>query len=678
MKEVSCRHFSYWFDLLEKNGRSVDRSISRLPYNQEFLLASGNRIDWNEYVIFCEDCIAELGGMDAVRQLPQNYGNSGEMGYLRKIVGLFASPRKVYEFIILKHGHSLYTHLDFQLVDLPDGRLQIRIRIPEEYDDSPEWFWASEPSFASMTQLIGLPPAKITTEVHERLGLYTLTLPQSSTLLSRFQRIGRSLLAPFGYRQFIDTQQAELRNLIRDIEAERDTLNHLISSLPVGILILRDKQARFFNLALGQMLGFGSVEEWQNDTDSILPKIFAEAKAGMRFDLPTGRLVEVVSHSPITTQSLLETLIVIRDVTELQRIEDRIAEAATQERQKLAHDLHDGLGQYFAALNYKASALAGRSESSPQELKQVAELAREAATLSREIIHGMGPSYADGDDLVAALRKLCARMENLFPASFPFESEASSARPDPPDADEIFLMVKEALTNAAKHSGASTIRLRLQTNTTGWTILVTDDGAGFDSAQVLQGEGLGLGAMELRASRLGGRLKIHSQPGQGCEVVLEISSSLLRPVQEPMPSRKAPPLDRPIPSRTEARIFLADDHAIVRDGVRRLIESEEGLIFCGEAGQTSEVIPKLNAAAADVLVIDWLWGRQDGEETIKQIRREFPDITMIVLSMFAAETHRPIALAAGANEFVNKSDPPERLLEVLRQTRSPCKSALTG
>lgn len=662
MKEVSCRHFSFWFQLVEQNGCSIERALARIPQSREFLLEPGNRIDWDDYLVFCEDCVEELGGIERVRQIPQLYGNTGDMGYLRKIVGLFASPRRVYEFIILKHGKSLYTHLDFQLVDLPDGRLQIRIRIPDGYRDSPIWFLGSEPLFKDMTRLIGLPSAKIETEVRERLGIYTLELPQSRTLVSLLRRVGRGLSAPLGFLQFVNSQQAELRRLVSEMESERDNLNHLIANLPSGILILRGDHMLFANDILYRLLGLPREIPLRNASD-LGPLPLDEARSGRRFNMPSGLVLEITSRSEIVYHGQSAEMLVVRDITAAQRIEERIARVAARERQKLVHDLHDGLGQYFAALNYKASVLASDAGVSSEAVEQIATLAREAATFSRGIAHGVDTGDAD---VITALRKLCGQMQTFFPAECLFESNVASAQAvNATEARELFLLFKEAFTNAARHAQADRITLAIRRPVSGWQISLRDDGKGFDAAQVIgPGSGQGLQSLQLRAARIGGELTIRSQPGNGCEIVIDLPENFLR--ETPAPQPVAPPMPAPRPTGTTARIFLVDDHAIVRDGVRRLIEAEDGLCVCGEHHAGDNLVNLVQKADADTLVIDWVLGEGTSEDSIVHLRSEIPHLRIIVLTMFAEERYRERAFLVGANGFVSKAEPPGRLLEALR------------
>jgi signal transduction histidine kinase len=98
------------------------------------------------------------------------------------------------------------------------------------------------------------------------------------------------------------------------------------------------------------------------------------------------------------------------------------------------------------------------------------------------------------------------------------------ARPLPPDVrHNIFLIVKEALTNALKHAAASEVRVQAKVPANTLEILVQDDGKGFDSASLAESTRNGLGNMRRRAEAIGGRLELQSAPGQGTSVKLSVN-----------------------------------------------------------------------------------------------------------------------------------------------------------
>lgn len=114
------------------------------------------------------------------------------------------------------------------------------------------------------------------------------------------------------------------------------------------------------------------------------------------------------------------------------------------------------------------------------------------------------------------------------------------------------------------------------------------------------------------------------------------------------------------------RILICDDHAILRQGLRFLIDSEEGLELAGEAQDGAEAVEMANALKPDVILMDLLMPRKDGIEATGDIRRQNPQAKILVLTSFS-EVDRVIpAIKAGAMGYILKDSHPQELLEAIR------------
>lgn len=105
----------------------------------------------------------------------------------------------------------------------------------------------------------------------------------------------------------------------------------------------------------------------------------------------------------------------------------------------------------------------------------------------------------------------------------------------------------------------------------------------------------------------------------------------------------------------ELRVLLADDHAIVRQGLRSLIESEGTAKVVGEADDGREAVLLAKKAAPDVIIMDIAMPRLNGLEAARQIKERFPEIKVIILSMYVEDIYVYQVLKAGANGYVLKS-----------------------
>jgi len=115
------------------------------------------------------------------------------------------------------------------------------------------------------------------------------------------------------------------------------------------------------------------------------------------------------------------------------------------------------------------------------------------------------------------------------------------------------------------------------------------------------------------------------------------------------------------------RIVIADDHAVVRKGLRLILADAEGIEIAGEASSADELLTFLRTGRADAVILDLVLGERDGIEVVKHIRSEFPSMPVLMISMHAEEIFAIRALRAGADGYVQKSAPPETLIEAVRR-----------
>ena len=112
------------------------------------------------------------------------------------------------------------------------------------------------------------------------------------------------------------------------------------------------------------------------------------------------------------------------------------------------------------------------------------------------------------------------------------------------------------------------------------------------------------------------------------------------------------------------RVFVADAEPDVRAALRLMLNQESGMVVVGEANRSHELADRITAAQADLVLLDWELPGQPVAELIRSLRaRKVRQPFIIVLSV--RPDRKPAALAAGADDFVSKTDPPERLRAAL-------------
>lgn len=136
-------------------------------------------------------------------------------------------------------------------------------------------------------------------------------------------------------------------------------------------------------------------------------------------------------------------------------------------------------------------------------------------------------------------------------------------------------------------------------------------------------------------------------------------------------SRPQDVMDSPgAPSPTKLRIFLADDHAVLRSGLRLLLNNQPDMEVVGEAGDGVETVERVSALAArrevDVVVLDIGMPRLNGLEALRQLKARFPDLAVLILTMHASEPYLFQVIQAGGAGYVLKQTADEHLLGAIR------------
>jgi len=115
------------------------------------------------------------------------------------------------------------------------------------------------------------------------------------------------------------------------------------------------------------------------------------------------------------------------------------------------------------------------------------------------------------------------------------------------------------------------------------------------------------------------------------------------------------------------RIVIADDHAVVRKGLRLILADASELVVAGEAASADELLTLLRTGSVDVVILDVGLGDRDGIEVLKQIRSAYPRLPVLMMSMYSEDVYAIRALRSGASGYIEKSAPPELLLAAVRR-----------
>jgi DNA-binding NarL/FixJ family response regulator len=115
------------------------------------------------------------------------------------------------------------------------------------------------------------------------------------------------------------------------------------------------------------------------------------------------------------------------------------------------------------------------------------------------------------------------------------------------------------------------------------------------------------------------------------------------------------------------RILIADDHAILRRGLREILEHELGAVQCGEAGNAQEVLRQVQQERWDLLILDITMPGRDGLDALRDLKQMRPKLPVLVLSVHPEDQYGKRVLRAGASGYMNKESAPEELIKAVRK-----------
>lgn len=115
------------------------------------------------------------------------------------------------------------------------------------------------------------------------------------------------------------------------------------------------------------------------------------------------------------------------------------------------------------------------------------------------------------------------------------------------------------------------------------------------------------------------------------------------------------------------RILIADDHAVVRGGVKQFLADTPDLTIAGEAASGQQTLEKVRECPWDLVLLDIALPDINGLEVLRRIKREKPDLPVLIFSMFSEDEYAVTALDAGASGYLAKDSPPDQILEAMRR-----------
>jgi signal transduction histidine kinase len=247
--------------------------------------------------------------------------------------------------------------------------------------------------------------------------------------------------------------------------------------------------------------------------------------------LPAIDDIEVVQRPPwwstghIVAGIIVLLLLVLAAQTIHGRIERMKLRAVFEERERLAHEIHDTLAQSFAGIGYQLQAIhdeVGNETELREHLDLATDLVRTSHDEARRSISALRSETVEKLGLLQALDECAARIANGGPIEVLLRNVGGGDPGSIPPrvADALYRIGQEAIANAVRHADASKMVISLLHQSTAWQLLIEDDGRGFPSGQ--DSANFGIRGMGKRAESIGAALDIRSSPGAGTSVQVTV------------------------------------------------------------------------------------------------------------------------------------------------------------
>jgi signal transduction histidine kinase/DNA-binding NarL/FixJ family response regulator len=333
------------------------------------------------------------------------------------------------------------------------------------------------------------------------------------------------------------------------------------------------------------------------------------------------------------------------------------AEAASAERDRLLGEVHDSLAQRLVSIRVyldhaerDLAALGGDGEIGAvlAQLRQASTAARDALAEARLTLLGLSSSPLNGQTLEGALRSEAAWAQSMGGLEVRYVSAGTPPVMDERLAQEVLRVAREALTNIVRHAQAHSVRLGLMHEPTAVTLLVQDDGQGFDPKAEWPGDRFGLRAISERARVLGATVDVDSLAGWGTRI------------RARFPYRRQDEQAGP-----RLRVLVAAGRPLLRAGIVRLLSGHEpGIEMVGEVATAQQAVEACRERRPEVVLADLGLAADSGSVTGLLLGFD-PNLAVVGLCDVGDEKLVASAMRAGARGCVDVGADGQELLRAV-------------
>ena len=337
-------------------------------------------------------------------------------------------------------------------------------------------------------------------------------------------------------------------------------------------------------------------------------------------------------------------------LTNLHELTGHLQNVREEERTRIGREIHDAFGSTLTTLETDLNWLSKEVTANPMHdrIRSLYELTGEAIETAKSVSTNLRPKVLDNLGLYGAIKHVICEFEQRTNIQCHLTSNTKNApQLDKQRETSIFRIIQEVITNITRHAQATVVEIDLNEVDNEILIIIKDNGTGITKEQLLNSRSLGIIGMNERAKQLGGQLVIHGTPSQGTTITLHA------------------PVNR-VQNKVTVRVLVADDHALFRDGLKRIFSETSDLVVVAEAVNGRDVINKTNECEWDVLLLDINMSEVGGLEVLEQLSDKQSCRTLI-LSMYPEDEYALRAIRLGASGYLTKDTPADLLISVIRR-----------
>ena len=382
---------------------------------------------------------------------------------------------------------------------------------------------------------------------------------------------------------------------------------------------------------------------------------------------------------------LVETNEALR-VTEasLRQLSGRLLQLQDEERRRIARDLHDTTGQKIAALSMSLDRLARLLDSRKPERQEALDESREVVRMIGEEIRTLSyllhPPLLDESGLASAVRWYAEGFQKRSGIQLNVNIAADFGRLTSELEMALFRVVQESLTNVHRYSGSPDAEISIVSEPQSVRLEVVDHGKGIGTGTArakvdgIATLGVGIPGMRERLRQLGGQLDVDfAREGTRVVAVVPFKRAITAAADVRGDAESSSLSDKHPDKAAHAgssdhrhRILIADDHEVMRRGVRGLLESHDEWAVCGEAFEGKEAVSKARELRPDLIIMDINMPGLTGIDAAQIIRKENPSTKILFFSVHESPQTVREVLNAGAQGYVAKSRAGHDLVDAVR------------